>query len=1008
MKNVRQYGLDLSQTTLQEWALKNGLDADVKSMTQAQKTLLRYQYVMDNARLSMGDFEATADTFANVVKTLKQQFQALGGIIGSVFINAFKPALVALRSFMQNVLDFAKTVADALGSIFGWTIEITASGSTAAGELADSLSDIDDSVGSAGSGASDLGDGLGSASKSAKDLADKLSVLPFDELNQLAKDVSSSGSGSSGSGSSGSGGSGSGSGTGSMSGNGASASLVRTESVLEQITSDIDSLYDLGAYIGDALKTAMDNIPWDDIYAKADRFGEGLAEFLNGLISPELFESLGNTVAGSINTALHFLDSFGETFSWKNFGDSIASGINAFVKKTDLDLAADTFNAWANGILDTLTAAVTGVEWGEIGTKISNALKKTDFEGVAEKIGTLITDAFNSGKDLFDGLEVTNLGKKLGDTINSFFKGLNLEDVGADLAKVGNSIVDFVNSAVGEIKFKDVGSDIAKGISKVFEDFDFKELGATISGIADGILQFLIGAVKDLNTFEIGESIVNFFAGIKWAKLFVDATDLVLKVGEGILGLLVGAVVGLASNAADFGKKVRDFVIDAIEEHSFDGKGYFEESSKKFWDNFAADLSKVSEKIDEWEEIANNLLNGLWEGIKTAASDIKDKIKEKIVDPFIKGFKELFGINSPSTVMKELGGYIMDGLKEGLTNAWDSVETFFSNAVDTIKNFFKDPIGTVSVVIDKGLETLNDVKDSIANSDIVVNAKAKLDETFKNIFGDEGKGGIFALKDAVTDKLKTAKGALADSFKNTFGGKGKGGIFALKDAVTSITKNAYGSKTKSWYKMTGGGGQGKGWWENKSISDHSITKSAYGEVKKSFTDLKNSYNNLKDKTIKVSASGAGTLTLKTVASGGIFSGNNWKNIQQYASGGIPGGWTTPQLFIAREKGPELVGTLKGHTAVMNNNQIVNSVSDGVAKAISNIQFHMQGYQTPEIDTRTLADVIEYAVASAMSSNSNDRPIENYITIKTQSDEVLARAVARGNNKLQYRNAAIAT
>ena len=69
---------------------------------------------------------------------------------------------------------------------------------------------------------------------------------------------------------------------------------------------------------------------------------------------------------------------------------------------------------------------------------------------------------------------------------------------------------------------------------------------------------------------------------------------------------------------------------------------------------------------------------------------------------------------------------------------------------------------------------------------------------------------------------------------------------------------------------------------------------------------------------------------------------------------------------------------------------------------------MQGYQTPEIDTRTLADVIEYAVASAMSSNSNDRPIENYITIKTQSDEVLARAVARGNNKLQYRNAAIAT
>ena len=45
------------------------------------------------------------------------------------------------------------------------------------------------------------------------------------------------------------------------------------------------------------------------------------------------------------------------------------------------------------------------------------------------------------------------------------------------------------------------------------------------------------------------------------------------------------------------------------------------------------------------------------------------------------------------------------------------------------------------------------------------------------------------------------------------------------------------------------------------------------------------------------------------------------------------------MFIAREKGPELVGTLGGHTAVMNNDQIVASVSAGVAKAISGIKFY---------------------------------------------------------------------
>ena len=41
-----------------------------------------------------------------------------------------------------------------------------------------------------------------------------------------------------------------------------------------------------------------------------------------------------------------------------------------------------------------------------------------------------------------------------------------------------------------------------------------------------------------------------------------------------------------------------------------------------------------------------------------------------------------------------------------------------------------------------------------------------------------------------------------------------------------------------------------------------------------------------------------------------------------------------QMFVARENGAELVGKLGGGTAVMNNDQIVASVSDGVYKAVS--------------------------------------------------------------------------
>lgn len=66
------------------------------------------------------------------------------------------------------------------------------------------------------------------------------------------------------------------------------------------------------------------------------------------------------------------------------------------------------------------------------------------------------------------------------------------------------------------------------------------------------------------------------------------------------------------------------------------------------------------------------------------------------------------------------------------------------------------------------------------------------------------------------------------------------------------------------------------------------------------------------------------------ANGGIFNGSSWLPITAYAGGGGP---NTGELFMAREAGPEMVGTIGGHTAVMNNDQIVASVSAGVYQAV---------------------------------------------------------------------------
>ena len=87
----------------------------------------------------------------------------------------------------------------------------------------------------------------------------------------------------------------------------------------------------------------MESIEWEKIYEKAKGFGTGLAEFLNGLISPRLFGNLGKTIANSLNTALHFLNSFGQTFDFYEFGESIAWGIRDFFENFDFALTHSSY-----------------------------------------------------------------------------------------------------------------------------------------------------------------------------------------------------------------------------------------------------------------------------------------------------------------------------------------------------------------------------------------------------------------------------------------------------------------------------------------------------------------------------------------------------------------------------------------------------------------------------------------------------------------------------------------
>ena len=172
----------------------------------------------------------------------------------------------------------------------------------------------------------------------------------------------------------------------------------------------------------------------------------------------------------------------------------------------------------------------------------------------------------------------------------------------------------------------------------------------------------------------------------------------------------------------------------------------------------------------------------------------------------------------------------------------------------------------------------------------------------------------------------------------------------VKEFTTGV-KNKSGewwSNVKKWWESTTAGKEvkkftanvkkaGGTWWKDVSNEWKEKVINAGRTLKIGISFATNALKNLwssvstffSGKTVNVKTKGSTTKK----ADGGVFSGGSWKPIKKYAVGGLP---NMGQMFVAREAGPELVGTLGGHTAVMNNDQIVSSVSAGVAQAVKEV------------------------------------------------------------------------
>ena len=745
---MRRYGIDLTNATLKEYAMSKGLDSNISSMTQAEKVMLRYQYVMERTSNAQGDFARTSDTWANQVRMLQQAFEAWSAVVGGAVINAFKPFVKTLNYVMEKVISFTTTVTNALGKIFGWQYEVSDGG--VADDWSESMSDFSDAEGDAADNAKKL----------------KNNLLGIDELNVLSKDDDSSGSGSGSSGSSSSG--------------ATTGELVQVDTIFKDYESSINDLFTLGRTISDTLTSAMQSIDWDSIYEKARGFGTGLAQFLNGLITPDLFGGVGSTIAGTLNTAVQVALSFGQEFDFVNLGASLAQGVNDFFDTFNFENLGATINTWVQGLKDTIITFFDKVEWKDVFNGIKDTMSELDIETVTILVGAFTIKYAGAvlTKTVFEKLLIEKLVKKGAKQI-PLKLGLLVEGKGSGLT-VSETIANaFGGSASTIAAFAKVFSGIAmvavgaieavKNFVKMLKDgfswlneilmvvgIAIAAVGAVILGAPALIAAVVAAIVAGVATLVVvvkdhWEEIKSWFAGIgEWFGENV-IEPLKEKIGEikatisdiwtAIKGKFAGIGEWFGENVAEPIANVFNGIATRIGQ-IFEGLKIIVEAiwivvSGWFNDNVVQPV--VGFFTNLWNDV-KQIFSNLWNEIKAIWKAVSGWFDTYIIQPVVAGFKILgIGVktvftnlwNGIKTVWGAVSGWFSKTVINPVQNAWKKSTTaiagFFTNLWDGIKNGVKSAFNVVLTVIESAINFMVDaVNVPIAIFNAFVDKCAKL------------------------------------------------------------------------------------------------------------------------------------------------------------------------------------------------------------------------------------------------------------------------------------------
>lgn len=939
---IRRLGVDLSQARLQQELLALGFNKQVSSLSQADKAVLRYIAIMKQTANVQGNLAQTIQSPANQIKILKAQLDMLAKSVGSLLYPAMKSILPPLIAAVQLIREFVQWVAKLMGVKVVFTDFTKSAGS----------------VGSIGDAMDDTADSTKKAAKALKDY-----TMGFDELNIIDPTQGSSGSGS-----------------------GASASNILgdvdlsgydmfkqyNEEFAKQIDAIKQKIKDMLPIIGAvtaalALWKIVDFLT--DVATAISKMTD-LQKLALSIATVVIEASLVFSFAKGYASTGNPLELLGEVVSaafgsfvlWRTMGaDGITLGMGiAFVASlAGLTYALGTGEAnlgdastWIQSALTTAFGSIAGI------TLLTNL-------GVAT--GTAATLSIGlAGLITFAGITFS-LGEKLKefpvlDTIIAALIGIFGGVAGAGVALlVGASL-----PVAGAVAAAGVGIGLVLHWAGI--KWGTKESGEKTDAAAEADIKMYYVE----NVFEQRIEAIKQIIVAKWNAAIDFMTSLPGKVGNIINSIgewfsslpeKIGYALGFA--VGKIGEWVGNMVVAVTTEVPKIVSSvvkFFEELPGNIWTAILKALDVISKwrermiasvvieipKIissivgefkklpDELRKLGKFIWDGLINGLKDAWSTVTNGIKS-FTDGFINGFKEALGIHSPSTVFAGIGGYIVQGLANGITAALPYVEQAMTNLANVVQQKGNE-------MIDYGATTATNFVDGFFNG--LSSKWQELDSGLQNDFF----GTVQNLWNAVQNgDLKTIGTTTAAIIWQAMGEENRNQVKAYAQSFISNISGVLKDASKTLF--------------NEALK---VGKVIWSGITKNFGDIVKSVSNLGTTiSASISALKVPLATTGTAISQGLFGGLVSSFPEIFAAmGGLIGSVGSAFVGLLTSIAGALSSTVFGIPVAL----IVGAAAIALGAAIAGIVSNLGGkYST---DNSSYVGTPEYDASTGSTTSAN--------------------------------------